>query len=424
MPEKLKSPEVRFKGFNDDWEQRKLGRYSKIITKGTTPTEKTTSGTINFIKVENIRNGRIFPVSKINLLEHTRYLKRSILEEHDILFSIAGTLGRTAVVEKSVLPANTNQALSIIRGYDFDINFLTTSLSGNVVREYIRRNPTVGAQPNLSLKQVGDLIISTPCSKEQIKIGQFFKTLDDTIALHQRKHLKLQNIKKAMLEKMLPQNGNGVPEIRFAGFTDDWEQHKLGDIGEIVTGSTPPTSNKSYYLENGVPWITPTDIKEDITCISARCLSGEGVKVARIVPKDSILVTCIASIGKNTLMGNEGSFNQQINAIIPNFNNYNSYYLYSSSSFWSRDMMKVAGAGGMLIVNNKLFSEITTYAPTFPEQSKIGQFFKTLDDTITLHQHKLKKLKNIKKAMLDKMFVQKRSVILWNLKQKRNLKKP
>ncbi|NEX51186.1 restriction endonuclease subunit S, partial [Lactococcus lactis] len=119
-----KVPELRFAGFADDWEERKLGQYTKLITKGTTPKDKTGIGDVNFVKVENITSGKIYPINKIKQNEHDNYLKRSRLEEKDILFSIAGTLGRTAIVNKSILPANTNQALAIIRGYDFDTNFL------------------------------------------------------------------------------------------------------------------------------------------------------------------------------------------------------------------------------------------------------------------------------------------------------------
>ena len=197
-----KVPELRFAGFADDWEERKLGQYTKLITKGTTPKDKTGIGDVNFVKVENITNGKIYPSNKIKQHEHDNYLKRSRLEEKDILFSIAGTLGRTAIVNKSILPANTNQALAIIRGYDFDTNFLITSLAGNVVKEYIRRNPTVGAQPNLSLEQVGNLLVNTPNAEEQQKIGSFFKQLDDTIALHQFKLDLLKEQKKGFLQKM------------------------------------------------------------------------------------------------------------------------------------------------------------------------------------------------------------------------------
>ncbi|SKA15163.1 Type I restriction modification DNA specificity domain-containing protein, partial [Pilibacter termitis] len=178
---------MSYVGYADAWEQRRLGEKTKLITKGTTPKDKSGNGSINFVKVENIINGKILPVSRVNSDEHENYLKRSKLEENDILFSIAGTLGRTATVDKSILPANTNQALAIIRGYDFDTNFLITSLSGKVVKDFIRRNPTVGAQPNLSLEQVGNLVIHRPKIEEQIKIGAFFSALDHLITLHQRK---------------------------------------------------------------------------------------------------------------------------------------------------------------------------------------------------------------------------------------------
>lgn len=195
-------PEIRFAGYTDDWEQRKLGEYVDLITKGTTPKDKSNKGTITFVKVENISNGKVSSESKISVDEHEGYLKRSRLEENDILFSIAGTLGRTAIVDKSILPANTNQALAIIRGYKFNQNFLLTSLNGRVVSDYIRRNPTIGAQPNLSLEQVRNLNVWSPNTKEQQKIGSFFKQLDDTIALHQRQLEVLKNMKTSFLQKM------------------------------------------------------------------------------------------------------------------------------------------------------------------------------------------------------------------------------
>ena len=199
---KANVPKIRFPGFTGSWEQRELGEYTKLITKGTTPKDKSGNGEVNFVKVENIINGKITPLSKISEEENEIYLKRSKLEEKDILFSIAGTLGRTAVVDKSILPANTNQALAIIRGYDFDTDFLLASLNGNVVAEYIRKNPTVGAQPNLSLEQVGKLNIWTPRHDEQLKIGAFFKDLDHLITLHQRKLNHLKEQKKALLQQM------------------------------------------------------------------------------------------------------------------------------------------------------------------------------------------------------------------------------
>ena len=197
-------PEIRFKGFTDAWEQRKLGDISSLITKGTTPKDKSGTGEVNFIKVENINDFSrdIVGMSKISLEEHQGDLKRSQLQEGDILFSIAGTLGRVTSVNKAILPANTNQALSIIRLKEGNLEYVKTCLKGNVVADFIRRNPTIGAQPNLSLEQVSNLEIEIPSEAEQEKIGLYFSNLDNLITLHHRKLEKLEQIKQAMLHKM------------------------------------------------------------------------------------------------------------------------------------------------------------------------------------------------------------------------------
>ena len=202
--EGVRKPKRRFAGFTDDWEQRKLKELTEVITKGTTPKDKSGKGSINFVKVENINkiSGEIDIKSKITENEHEGYLKRSQLKDGDILFSIAGTLGRTAIVKKELLPANTNQALAIIRLDEGDKNYITTFLNGRAAEDFIKKNPTVGAQPNLSLEQVGNLLIEIPSLEEQTKIGSFFKQLDDTIALHQHKLEKLQNIKQAYLNEL------------------------------------------------------------------------------------------------------------------------------------------------------------------------------------------------------------------------------
>ena len=201
----------------------------------------------------------------------------------------------------------------------------------------------------------------------------------------------------------MPKNAK-KPQIRFKGFTDAWEQRKLGDVGEIITGSTPSTLHPEYYSEEGLPWVTPTDINQNIIFNTDKKLSIYGEKVSRIVPPGSILVTCIASIGKNAMLTTAGSFNQQINGLIPNFKNYNSYFLLTASFLWSAKMIKEAAAGTMQIVNKNEFTNINTYIPTLKEQKIIGAYFNNLDNLITLHQRKLDKLKNIKKFMLEKMF--------------------
>ncbi len=197
-------PEIRFPGFTDAWEQRKLSEITSLITKGTTPKDKSGDGEINFIKVENIdsSSGEIKACSKISIEEHEGYLKRSQLKENDILFSIAGTLGRTTVVNKGLLPANTNQALAILRMSEGDISYIVTVLKGRAVSDFVRKNPTVGAQPNLSLEQVSNLEIPYPNIDEQAKIGSFFRDIDNLITLHQRECEKYKELKKGLLQQM------------------------------------------------------------------------------------------------------------------------------------------------------------------------------------------------------------------------------
>lgn len=199
-----KVPEIRFPEFTGDWKQCKLGDISSLITKGTTPKDKSGTGDVNFIKVENINDfsGDITGTSKISLEEHQGYLKRSQLQEGDILFSIAGTLGRVTSVNKAILPANTNQALSIIRLKEGNLEYVKTCLKGNVVADFIRRNPTIGAQPNLSLEQISNLEIEMPSEAEQKKIGEYFQNLDSLIASQQQELDGYKELKKGLLQQM------------------------------------------------------------------------------------------------------------------------------------------------------------------------------------------------------------------------------
>ncbi len=205
-------------------------------------------------------------------------------------------------------------------------------------------------------------------------------------------------------------NSELKPKIRFKGFTDDWEQRELKDIGDILTGSTPSTQHEEYYSQNGMLWVTPTDIDSNIIKNTAKKLSDEGVKVARIVPANTILVTCIASIGKNALTLEKSSFNQQINSLTP-YKEYNPYFILTESSIWSKKMKQQGASGMMQMINKNEFSELETFVPNKQEQDKIGKLFTNLDNLITLHQRKCDKLVELKKSLLEKMFPQNNSVI-------------
>ncbi len=258
---------------------------------------------------------------------------------------------------------------------------------------------------SISHTALAETRMTIPSFDEQRQIGALFSQLDTLITLHQRKYEKLSVLKKSLLEKMFPREGENKPEVRFAGFTDPWEQRKLGELGVISTGNTPSTSCPDYYSDDGIPWVTPTDICESTQLVTDKSLSELGQTVARTVPSNSILCTCIASIGKNAITSTTSGFNQQINALVPDTNLYESYFLYVQSSLWSETMKRNAAAGTMQIVNKSEFSELITFIPSKDEQYDIASLFFRLDSLITLHQRKLEKLKQLKQSLLEKMFI-------------------
>ncbi|WP_283577169.1 restriction endonuclease subunit S [Ligilactobacillus aviarius] len=182
-----------------------------------------------------------------------------------------------------------------------------------------------------------------------------------------------------------------TPILRFKGFTDDWEQRKLENLGNIRTGNTPSKSHTKYYSSNNgkesIPWVTPTDINSEYTTQTNLYLTSEGQKYARIVPPDTLLMTCIASIGKNTISTDVSGFNQQINAIIPN-DKSNIRFLYFISFKISKYMNKIAPAGMMPIINKTEFSKIKVYIPVINEQNKISNLMEKLNYLLTLYERK------------------------------------
>ena len=381
-----------------------MGDISSLITKGTTPKDKSGTGEVNFIKVENINDfsGDIVGMSKISLEEHQGYLKRSQLQEGDILFSIAGTLGRVTSVNKEILPANTNQALSIIRLKEGNLEYVKTCLKGNVVADFIRRNPTIGAQPNLSLEQVSNLEIEIPSEAEQEKIGLYFSNLDHLITLHQRKCEETKKLKKYMLQKMFPQNGKRVPEIRFAGFTDDWEQRKLGDLVDVLDGDRGknyPTSddfdisghtiflNASNVTNNGFLFQDNQFITEEK---SNNMGNGK-------LEEDDIVITSRGSLGHIAW------YNADISSLMPyarinsgmlilrNKKEIETEYLYHfmKSDKGQSQISFISFGSAQPQLTKKGVEDLKVILPTRrDEQTQLGHCFSSLDHLITLHQCK------------------------------------
>ena len=409
MTKKTDTPAIRFKGFSDTWEQRKLGEVGETYT-GLSGKSKDDfgHGSGKFITYMNVFSN---PVASPNMTEAIEIDdSQNKVRFGDVLFTTSSETPAEVGMSSVWLENAENTYLnSFCFGYrptaEFNPYYLAYMLRSSSMRKKIIFLAQGISRYNISKNKMMDIEMPIPSIDEQKQIGEYFANLDRLITLHQRKYEKLHNIKKSMLEKMFPKNGSNVPEIRFKGFTEAWEQRKLGELGTITTGNTPSTSIPDYYSDDGIVWVTPTDICENVTFDSARKLSDLGQQVGRVVPKNTILVTCIASIGKNTMLGNTGSFNQQINGLTPNENKCDPYFLLTESALWSAKMKGSAAAGTMQIVNRTEFSELKTWLPSLIEQQAIGVFFKQLDNLITLHQRELEKLQNIKKSMLEKMFV-------------------
>lgn len=290
-----------------------------------------------------------------------------------------GAVKRLDLYEKGVL-----STLYIVfapkKEQQIDSDYLTVFFDTDRWHKGVAERAAEGARNhgllNISAEDFFDIDLSVPKDiVEQKQIGAFIRQLDNLITLHQRQPFLHSPPDISLIVQLTP-----------PFYTFSWEQRKLGELGTITTGNTPSTSIPDYYSDDGIVWVTPTDICENITFESARKLSDLGQQVGRVVPKNTILVTCIASIGKNTMLGNTGSFNQQINGLTPNENKYDPYFLLTESALWSAKMKGSAAAGTMQIVNRTEFSELKTWLPSLIEQQAIGAFFKQLDHLITLHQ--------------------------------------
>ena len=379
-------PKLRFKGYEDAWEQRKLGDV-KDVRDGTHDSPKYITTGYPLVTSKNLtENGLDY--SDISYISEDDFLainKRSKVEIGDIIFGMIGTIGNPVMVTSEGF-AIKNVALLKNNGI-INNSFLIHLLKSPIFTKYIKLENAGGTQKFLGLSQIRNFECLIPNEGEQVILGEFFIALDNLITLHQRKYDALKAMKKTLLSKMFPKDGEDVPEIRFKGFTDAWEQRKLKEIGEIQTGNTPPTTDPQNYSEDGMLWVTPTDIEELVITKTAKRISEFGRKKARIASKGSVLVTCIASIGKNTLLSEDAAFNQQINSITPN-GEYDSYFLLTQSFKISEKMANSAAAATMQIVNKSQFSNLDTILPIYTEQVEIGRLFLYLDNLITLHQRR------------------------------------
>ena len=414
MQDNEKKPALRFKGFTDPWEQRKLGELSRSFEYGLNAAAKEYDGQNKYLRITDIDDtSRQFVSADItspdaNLAEADNYR----LSDGDVLFARTGaSVGKTYLYKKSdglvyfagfLIRAKIKESVSA--GFIFQ-NTLTRSYE-----RYIAITSQRSGQPGVNAQEYAEYQLMLPELFEQEKIAKLLEALDTLITLHQRKYEKLVNIKKSMLDKMFPQNGASVPEIRFKGFTDPWEQRKLEEYLEV---SGQKNFEGIYTKEDVLSVSGDFGIVNQIE-FQGRSFAGASVANYGVVETGDIVYTksplksnpygiIKANKGKNGIVSTLYAVYKPKQSANPEFvQNYfeqdarMNNYMHPLVNKGAKNDMKVSA-------ENALKGQIVF--PDIKEQRTISEFFRNLDTLITLHQRKLEKLQNIKKSCLEKMFV-------------------
>ena len=403
---KKKVPELRFKGFTDDWEERKLGDEVRIVMGQSPNSENYTDDPNDYILVQgnaDMKNGRVLP-----RVWTTQVTKQA--EKDDLILSVRAPVGD---IGKTAYDVVIGRGVAAIKGNEFIFQNLGKMKSDG----YWTRYSTGSTFESINSTDIKEAIISVPAIEEQDKIGSFFKQLDETIALHQRKLDLLKEQKKGFLQKMFPKNGAKVPELRFAGFADDWEERKLGDfikisreqevkkvdlheekIGYYVLAMR--TFDFEGYIDYSKPyWINNFESADDDLFLNRKEFAIIDADMDASLPK----------IGKVLLNATNNKFllaahirkikvDVQVDSIF-------AYALMRTTELVERLKLEANGSISKRLLDKNVYKQKVYLPIHLEEQQQIGEFFWTLEETIALHQRKLDLLKEQKKGFLQKMFV-------------------
>lgn len=389
-------PEIRFKGYTDEWEQRKLGEITESYSGGTPTAGKKEyyDGNIPFI-----RSGEISS-DKTELFISDEGLNNSsakMVKTGDILYALYGATSGEVSISK--LKGAINQAILAIRPYqNYDSQFLMQWLRKS--KETIIGTYLQGGQGNLSGNIVKELLVDVPTSEEQKQIGNYFSNLDSLITLHQRKCDGVKSLKKYMLQKMFPQNEQKVPEIRFEGFTEAWEQRKLGNVFKEYSEKNHTELPALTIIQGG-----GTVKRED----SDRNLMYDKSNLSnyKMVRKDDFIVHLRSFEGGLEKSSSDGIIRPAYHTFHGDVTDSRFYYPYFRSYEFIKHKLvpHVYGIRDGRSIDIDGMKTIEIPYTSIEEQQKIGDYLESIDNLITLHQQKCEELKKIKKFMLQKMFV-------------------
>lgn len=417
MQEKAKEPEIRFAGFTGAWEQRKLSdlcsMHARIGWQNLRTSEFLDQGQYLLITGTDFGNDSI-RFNSCHFVKKERYDqdKNIQVKNGSILITKDGTLGKVAYVENLNKPATLNAGVFNVKtkGNDVDNKYLFQYLKAPFLMKYVDEKSTGGTIKHLNQSILVNFPVVLPGVEEQRKIGEFLSHIDSILTLHQRKYEKLLNIKKSMLEKMFPKEGEVVPEIRFKGFTGAWEQRKFSKLVLIERGGSPrPIDNYITNKSNGINWVKIGDAPKEGRYITktAEKIRPEGVNKSREVFPGDLILSNSMSFGKPYIMGIRGCIHDGWLLIRDTNKIFDPIFLcYLLGTDQMLAQYKALASGSTVNnLNKELVGNTHISLPGKEEQHVIGEFLQGLDSLLTLHQRKLEMLKNVKQAFLEKMFV-------------------
>ena len=392
----MAKPKIRFNGYTEDWEQRKLEELGSLKN-GMNFSKEAMGIGFPFVNLQNIFGKNVIDVTNLGkAMASDSQLKDYNLLNGDVLF-VRSSVKLEGVGEAALVPQNlenTTYSGFIIRfrdEYGLDNNFKRFLFGIEFVRNQIMAQATNSANKNISQTVLENLCLKIPKKSEQEKIGLYFSNLDHLITLHQRKCEQTKTLKKYMLQKMFPQDGEKVPQIRFEGFTEDWEQRKVSELCSISTGK----SNTQDKVEDGeYPFYVRSPIIERSTKYlydeEAVITVGDGVGTGKVFHyvngKYDLHQRCYRMYG----------FSDELNA---------HYFYHTFSKLFYKRVMAMTAKTSVDSVRLEMISDMKIPVSNVEEQRKIGNLLDGIDHLITLHQRKCDELKEVKKFMLQNMFV-------------------
>ena len=392
-----KKPAIRFKGFTEDWEQRKLGEVGTTYTGLSGKTKEDFGhGNGKFVTYMNVFSNTVGMPDMTETVEIDDSQNKVLFG--DVLFTTSSETPEEVGLSSVWLGNAENTYLnSFCFGYRPTVEFNPYYLAYMLRSSSMRKKITLLAQGisryNISKNKMMDIEMPIPNKEEQKQIGSYFRNLDHLITLHQRKHDKLVNIKKSMLEKMFPREGKNVPDIRFSGFTEDWEQRKLGEVFKYEQPQAYIVENTDYDGKNDIPVLTAGQ-----SFILGYTDENFGIKEAS--EKNPVIIFDDFTTSSHYV---DFPFKVKSSAMkLLNLNNQKDNIYCAYNVLKSISYLPVSHERHWI----STFAKFDVLLPRYTdEQKQVGQYFSLIDKLITLHQRKLEKLKNIKKSCLEKIFI-------------------